>query len=101
MNTKGINTEYELNKLKLNDGSEQTMYEVFMKNMITSCYTYGGAEKESYNFTQYIQKYRDNLTEPVFEEVYKEQTEYLKCFAVKSSVFTDGDGVQYNSLQKV
>ena len=101
MNTKGINTEYELNKLKLNDDSVQTMYEVFMKNMITSCYTYGGAEKDSYNFTQYIKKYRDKLTEPVFEEVYKEQMEFLKGFVVQSAVYSDSEGGQYNSLQKV
>ena len=101
MNTKNINTEYELNKLKLNDDSEQTMYEVFMKNMITSCFTYGGVEKESYNFTQYIQKYRDNLTDEVFEAVYKEQTEYLKDFAVKSAHYVDAEGGRYNSLQKI
>ena len=101
MNTKGINTEYELNKLKLNDNSEQTMYEVFMKNMITSCYTYGGAEKSSYNFTQYIQKYRDNLTDEVFEEVYEEQMEFLKGFVVQSAHYVDAEGGQYNSLQKI
>ena len=101
MNTKNINTEYELNKLKLNDDSEQTMYEVFMKNMITSCFTYGGVEKESYNFTQYIKKYRDKLTKEVFEEVYQEQMEFLKGFVVQSAVFTDGEGGVYNSIQKI
>ena len=101
MNTKNINTEYELNKLKLNDDSLQTMYEVFMKNMITSCYTYGGVEKDSYNFTQYIKKYRDKLTEEVFEEVYSEQMEYLKGFAVQKAVYSDSEGGVYNSLQKL
>ena len=101
MNTKNINTEYELNKLKLNDDSVQTMYEVFMKNMITSCYAYGGAEKSSYNFTQYIKKYRDKLTKEVFEEVYQEQMEFLKGFVVQSAVYSDSDGGEYNSLVKI
>lgn len=105
INTKGVNEERELSIL-LHQNSphnveEQTMNEVFMKNMITSCYAYGGAEKDSYNFTQYIKKYRDKLTEEVFEEVYREQMEYLKGFVVQSAVFTDSEGGQYNSLQKI
>lgn len=100
INTKGINSSDDLNKVSLKD-SEQTMHEVFMKNMITSCFTYGGAEKDSYNFTQYIQKYRDKLTEEVFEAVYEEQMEYLKTFKIVSGVYTDGEGCTYNSLQKI
>lgn len=105
INTKGANEERELSIL-LHQNSpgnfdEQTMHEVFMKIMITSCYTYGGAEKDSYNFTQYIQKYRDKLTEEVFEEVYSEQMEYLKGFVVQSGVYSDSDGGEYNSLQKI
>lgn len=105
INTKGINAEFELNKFLHHSAphnvDEQTMNEVFMKNMITSCYAYGGAEKNSYNFKNYIQKYRDKLTEPVFEEVYSEQMEYLKGFVVQSAVYSDSDGGEYNSLQKI
>jgi hypothetical protein len=99
MKTKGINTEQELREFSITVDSEQAMYEVFMKNMITSCYAYGGAEKSSYNFTRFIQKYRDNLTEEVFEEVYREQMEYLKGFEVQSGVYTDAEGNIYNSLK--
>ena len=105
INTKGINAEFELNKFLHHQAphnvDEQTMHEVFMKNMITSCYAYGGAEKDSYNFIQYIKKYRDKLTEEVFEEVYSEQMEYLKDFVVHNAVFSDSDGGEYNSLQKI
>lgn len=99
MKTKGINTEQELREFSITDDSEQTMYEVFMKNMITSCYAYGGAEKSSYNFTRFIQKYRDNLTEEVFEEVYNDQIEFLKDFEVQIGVYTDAEGLTYNSLK--
>ena len=104
MKTKGINSEKDLmdfRSLEENKLCGQVMYEVLMKNMITSCYTYGGAEKDSYNFTQYIKKYRDKLTEEVFEEVYEEQMEYLKDFVVQSAVYSDSDGGEYNSLQKI
>ncbi len=105
INTKGINEEFELNKFLHHSAphnvDEQTMNEVFMKNMITSCYTYGGAEKSSYNFKNYIQKYRDKLTEEVFEEVYEEQMQYLKDFVVHNAVYSDSEGGRYNSLQKI
>jgi len=105
MKTKGVNEERQLSIL-LHQNSpdnvdEQTMHEVFMKNMITSCFAYGGAEKDSYNFTQYIKKYRDKLTEDVFDEVYNEQMEYLKGFVVQSGVYTDSEGGSYNALVKM
>jgi len=100
MKTKGINSSDDLSRVSFKD-STQTMYEVFMKNMITSCFAYGGVEKESYNFNQYIKKYRDNLTDEVFEAVYKEQMEYLKGFVVQSGVYSDGDGGSYNALVKL
>lgn len=104
MKSKGINSEKDLmdfRSLEENKLCGQVMYEVLMKNMITSCFTYGGAEKESYNFEKYIQKYKDNLTEEIFEAVYEEQMEYLKTFKIVSGVYTDSEGCTYNSLQKI
>lgn len=104
MKTKGINSEKDLMHFRSQEENKlcgQVMYEVLMKSMITSCYTYGGAEKGSYNFEKYIEKYKDNLTEDVFEAVYDEQMEYLKAFKVISGVYTDVEGCTYNSLQKI
>jgi|688.fasta_scaffold2075636_1 hypothetical protein len=97
MKTIGINSSEQLNSLRNKD--EQTQIEVYMKGMINSCFTYGGYEKGSHNFKQYIEKYRNQLGEQVFEEVYAEQVKYLteKCEVIHNT-FTDSEGLSYNSL---
>lgn len=70
-----------------------------LKNMIESCFTYGGAEVGSYNYKTYLVEYIDRLGIEVFDKVYNEHHEYLKKNAfVVSNVFTDHEGLTYNSL---
>ena len=99
MKTRGINSEEEILKHRTKKRiSNQVMNELFMKGMIRSCYTYGGAERGSYNFETYIKPYQDKLPIEVFNEVYEEQTKYLSQFEVQTNVYTDSEGLNYNSL---
>jgi len=71
-----------------------------LKNMIESCYTYGGAEKTDYNYQRYILPYKDSLGEEVFNAVYNEHIAFLKENAtIDHSVYTDSEGCSYNSLK--
>lgn len=73
----------------------------WMKEMMDSCYTYGGAEKDSYNYERYILKYKDILGEELFNKVYDEHLRDLKeNYLVEHNTGTDCDGLTYNSLVK-
>jgi hypothetical protein len=99
MLTKGINSEEEILKLRTSGQvSEQEQTELFMKSMLLSCYVYGGLDKDSSNYKQYIEPYKEKLPIDVFNEVYDEQVNYLKGFEVKVNVYTDSEGLNYNSL---
>ncbi len=70
-----------------------------LKEMINSCFTYGGAGVDSYNYKTYILKYKDNLGEDVFTQVYNEHLQYLTDNAtVQTNVYTDCEGLSYNNL---
>lgn len=75
---------------------ERLLYEeMCLRTMIMSCLTY------SYNIytDNYTLKFKDILGEDRFLKVCKEQEEYFKTKCrVKSNVYTDCDGVTYNSL---
>lgn len=74
----------------------------YLKQMIESCFTYGGAERTSYNFERYIKKYQDSLGTKLFDEIYTEHLELLnKEYMVKENVYSDNDGLNYNSLIKL
>lgn len=74
----------------------------YLKKMIESCFTYGGAERTSYNFERYIKKYQDSLGTKLFDEIYTEHLELLnKEYMVKENVYSDTDGLNYNSLIKL
>jgi hypothetical protein len=100
MKTTGINTQEELSK---NGNSEDPQFaaEINMKEMMTSCYTYGGIEKTSYNFERYLMKYRKELSYRTFNEVYNEQKTFLEGFKIVFNTYTDCDGLNYNSLVKL
>ena len=72
-----------------------------LKEMIDSCYTYGGIDKESYNYSKYILPYKDKLGAKLFEKIYKEEAERLTQYKVVYNVYTDCDGLTYNSLEKI
>jgi len=96
MKTTGINSSEQISNFKTND--KQAKAELNLKSMMISCYVYGGIEKTSYNYSRYILPYREQLDEKTFEEVYKEQKNFLQQFKVVSNVYTDADGLNYNSL---
>lgn len=69
-----------------------------LQEMIDSCFTYGGADRDSYNFERYIKPYQEKVGEP-FDAVYEE---HLKClkenYRVVPNVYTDCEGCSYNQL---
>jgi hypothetical protein len=72
-----------------------------LKEMIESCYTYGGADRNSHNFDKYIKKYEDGIGKEMFEKVYEEHLNLLKeLYTIQSNVYTDSEGLNYNSLVK-
>jgi hypothetical protein len=72
-----------------------------MKEMMESCYTYGGADKDSYNYERYILKYKDKLGEELFNKVYDEHLRDLKeNYLVENNTYTDCDGLTYSNLVK-
>jgi hypothetical protein len=72
-----------------------------LKEMIESCYTYGGADKNSYNFDKYIKQYEDEIGKEMFEKTYTEHLSLLKNeYSIQSNVYTDSEGLNYNSLIK-
>ena len=73
----------------------------WMKEMMESCYTYGGAEKDSYNYERYILKYKDKLGEELFNKVYDEHLRDLKeNYLVENNTYTDCEGLTYSNLVK-
>ncbi len=73
-----------------------------LKNMIESCFAYGGSDPNSYNYKTYIEKYKDILGQVLFEKIYNEHLEYLKNnFTINIGVYTDSDGLTYNSLKTI
>jgi len=72
----------------------------FFKEMIESCFTYGNAGRDSYQFKTYIQPYEKELGKKLFDEVYESHLQYLKAnFRVEKNVYVDSEGVTYNSLK--
>lgn len=67
-------------------------------SMIDSCFTYGGADKENYNYKRYIEPYKDKIGEELFNKTYNERLQYLSKCTVKHNVHTDFEGCSYNSL---
>lgn len=69
-------------------------------SMIDSCFAYGGADVDSYNFKEYILPFRDKMREEEFNCVYEIRLNWLKenCEVV-TNVYTDMDGLTYNELK--
>ena len=72
-----------------------------LKEMIESCYTYGGADRDTYNFDTYIKKYESEIGKELFDKVYTEHLSLLQDqYTIQFNVGTDSDGIIYNSLIK-
>ena len=72
-------------------------YEKALKEMIDSCFTYGGADRTNYNFERYILPYKDKVKD--FNRIYESHLQNLKDnFEIEQNVYTDSEGLSYNSL---
>lgn len=72
-----------------------------MKEMINSCFAYGGIGKDSYNFNKYIAPYKVELGMELFNTTYEQKCLELSNYAIKSGVYTDAEGGTYNEIVKV
>lgn len=73
----------------------------YMESMIESCFTYGGIEKDSYNFERYLSKYKKELDENLFWLVYHNKKQSLELnYEVLSMTSQDGEGNWYNTLKR-
>lgn len=72
-----------------------------LTDMIKSCYTYGGAEKGSYNYERYIKPYESKLSKLLFEITYTTIMQELKNYKVVVNVYEDSEGLNYNRLEKI
>lgn len=94
MKTKGVNTREDIDNYK-SDKSKQTRLELALKSMLISCFTYETITKDN----RYIAPYIERLGKTLFDEVYEEQKTFLeKNYLVKTNVYTDSEGLNYNSL---
>ena len=48
-------------ELKITEQQKESIK--YMNSMMESCFTYGGVDKDSYNFEKYLSKYKDELGE--------------------------------------
>lgn len=73
-----------------------------LNDMIQSCFTYGGAERNSYNFNRYILPYENRLGKVLFNISYNAFLGTLKSdYKVEYNTSTDHEGLTYNSLVKI
>jgi hypothetical protein len=71
-----------------------------LESMIESCFTYGGADRDAYNFKRYIEPYKKSVKD--FETIYEQKLTELKTnYKVLVNVHTDFEGCTYNSLVKI
>lgn len=72
-----------------------------LRSMIDSCFTYGGADRDSYNFERYIKPHENELGIKMFNKVYEERLKDLKeNYEIEHCVYTDHEGCTYNSLKR-
>lgn len=70
-----------------------------LKGMIQSCFTYGGADKEHYNYERYIKPHEEKMGRELFSIVYNNELQNLKLnYEVKTNVYQDAEGLNYSSL---
>lgn len=70
-----------------------------LADMIKSCFTYGGADPDSYNYSRYILPYKQLLPDNIFDLVYAVTLQDLKTnWMILPSSGEDGEGNLYNTL---
>lgn len=69
-----------------------------LKSMIISCYTYGGIERDSWNFERYLKPYISILGQEQFNKIYEQEKERLSKYKVIHNVYQDSEGYTYNEL---
>lgn len=87
-------------ELKITEQQKESIK--YMTSMMESCFTYGGVDKDSYNFEKYLSKYKDELGEQLFALTYMTKKQDLEQnYEVLSMTGQDGEGNWYNTLKKV
>lgn len=72
-----------------------------LREMMESCFTYGGIETDSYNFERYLSPYIEKLGAKRFEKAYEKYAKDLReNYRVEYCTGMDGEGNLYNSLIK-
>lgn len=72
-----------------------------LTSMIKSCFTYGGADKDSWNYNRYITQYQKEFSEEDFNRIYEDTIKDLKeNYQIKEYVYIDQEGCSYNELVK-
>lgn len=92
-----------VNKNQPNNQINTTMidHETNLKEMIKSCYAYGGADRETYNFERYIKPHKKYFTDKKFDEIYTScLQELILNYSIRHNVYTDIEGCSYNELIK-
>jgi hypothetical protein len=73
-----------------------------LNSMMKSCYCYGGAERNDYNFERYILPFEKILGKVLFSVSYTAiLTELKEKYTIEVNTYTDAEGCQYNSLKKI
>lgn len=71
------------------------------KSMINSCFAYGGALRDTYNFEKYILPYEEKLGSKIFNKEYDKHLKDLQDnYTIEYNTSTDSEGLTYNSLIK-
>lgn len=74
----------------------------YLKNMMNSCFAYGGVGTNHYNYERYILPYKKRLGKKLFTKIYEEHKNYLiNTYSVEYNVYTDNEHLTYNSLKKI
>ena len=72
-----------------------------LTDMIHSCFTYGGADKGSWNFKTYIKPHEEIIGKLLFERIFTMCLNDLKNnYEIKHGVYQDSEGCSYNSISK-
>ncbi|NBW13864.1 MAG: hypothetical protein EBR82_38265 [Caulobacteraceae bacterium] len=72
----------------------------FMREMMESCFAYGGIDPNGHNYERYILPYLNKLGKRTFTKVYKEKAEELSHCEIIHNTYTDSEGLTYNTLKK-
>ena len=102
MKTKGIVTSEQISDYTRSRGgflkvSKEINNELSLKSMLISCFAYGGISRDNYNFKRYIDPYKKEMSEEIFESIYEEMSAHFRgCSVIYAG--QDSEGCSYNSV---